>query len=120
MFLYAIAACFSLHYAMFTLPPYVSTSFGVVAVLRLGLVYFLEVKSLHSMADLIETELGREMGGCVLVAFWMAVMASTSNQVPKEMNSTVSVTLALSVASIVIVSLGYPLWLQWNLSLIHF
>ena len=114
MFLYAAAAYFSLQYGMSTLSVYTSTIFGVVAVLRLALIYFLEIETINSITYMVESELGRELGGCLVVAFWMAVMASTSSTLQKEPSLLGSVALVVPVFSIVVVSLGLPLWLKWK------
>ncbi|KAI2509203.1 hypothetical protein MHU86_5213 [Fragilaria crotonensis] len=114
MFLYAAAAYFSLQYGVSTLSVYISTIFGAVALLRLALIYVLEVKTIDSIAYMVESELGRELGGCLVVAFWMAVMASTSSASQKEPSFLGSVALVLPVFSIVFVSLGLPLWLKWR------
>ena len=114
MFLYAAAACFSLQYGVSTLSVYPSTIFGVVALLRLAMIFFFEIETIDSIFDMFETELGRELGGCLVVTFWMAIMAATSLTSQIEPNLWSSIALVVPVFSIVMVSLGLPLWLKWR------
>ena len=114
LFLYTLAACFSLQYTVSSLSIYISTTFGIAALARLALIYFGEVETIDSISYMFETELGREISGCLIVAFWMAVMASTSTASGKTQSLLSHVVLMLTVVSIVVVSLGLPLWLRWR------